>query len=80
MKQVEIGTLMYEDFKELLVAMKAAYPLWRGNYWREETIQKLINKFPEGQIVIKVDGMVVGCALSIIVDYSKFGMYTLMPK
>jgi GNAT superfamily N-acetyltransferase len=38
-----------------------------------ETINKLINKFPQGQIVIKVDGMVVGCALSIIVDYNRFG-------
>ena len=73
MKQIEIGTLKYEDFQQLLTAMKAAYPLWRGNYWREETIRKLINKFPEGQIVIKVDDIVVGCALSIIVNYSKFG-------
>lgn len=73
MKKIEIGGLKFEDFTELLVAMKAAYPLWRGNYWHEETIQKLINKFPEGQIVIKADGVVVGCALSIIVDYNKFG-------
>src|SRR6185437_2140100 len=73
MKKIEIGTLKYEDFQQLLTAMKAAYPLWRGNYWREETIRKLINKFPEGQIVIKVDDVVVGCALSIIVNYSKFG-------
>jgi predicted amidohydrolase len=73
MKQVEIGSLKYEDFQELLMAMKAAYPRWSGNYWRQDTIQKLINKFPEGQIVIKVDGVVVGCALSIIVDYKKFG-------
>ena len=73
MKQIEIGHLKYEDFQQLLSAMKAAYPLWGGNYWREETIQKLIKKFPEGQIVIKVDGVVVGCALSIIVSYNKFG-------
>jgi len=73
MKKIEIGTLKYEDFQQLLTAMKAAYPLWRGNYWGEETIQKLINKFPEGQIVIKVDDVVVGCALSIIVNYSKYG-------
>lgn len=36
-------------------------------------IEKLINRFPEGQIVIKADGVVVGCALSIIVKYDKFG-------
>jgi predicted amidohydrolase/GNAT superfamily N-acetyltransferase len=73
MKQIEIGSLKYEDFQELLVAMKAAYPRWNGNYWSVETIKKLIDKFPEGQIVIKVDGVVVGCALSIIVDYNRFG-------
>ncbi|MEO8821606.1 MAG: hypothetical protein ABI374_12230 [Ginsengibacter sp.] len=53
--------------------MKAAYPLLGGYYWREETIQKLIKKIPDGQIVIEVDGVVVGCALSIIVNYNKFG-------
>jgi hypothetical protein len=26
MKQIEIGTLKYEDFQQLLTAMKAAYP------------------------------------------------------
>jgi len=73
MKKIEIGHLIYEDFQQLLTAMKAAYPRWSGNYWSPETIQKLINKFPEGQIVIKADGVVVGCALSIIVNYNKFG-------
>ena len=73
MKQIEIGHLKYEDFKQLLSAMKAAYASWTGSYWSPETIQRLINKFPEGQIVIKADGVVVGCALSIIVNYSKFG-------
>jgi len=73
MKQIEIGTLQYENFQQLLEAMKAAYPLWSGNYWREETIKKLIDKFPQGQIVLKVDNVVIGCALSIIVDYKRFG-------
>lgn len=73
MKQIEIGNLKFDDFQELLTAMKAAYPRWPGNYWSSQTIQKLIDKFPEGQIVIKADGKVVGCALSIIVNYSRFG-------
>ncbi|MEO8415861.1 MAG: bifunctional GNAT family N-acetyltransferase/carbon-nitrogen hydrolase family protein [Ginsengibacter sp.] len=72
-KQIEIGNLKSEDYKELLTAMKASYTNWQGSYWTIETINKLINKFPQGQIVIKVDGMVVGCALSLIVDYDKFG-------
>jgi GNAT superfamily N-acetyltransferase len=32
----------------------------------------LIDKFPEGQVGIKVDNELAGCALSIIVDYSAF--------
>lgn len=70
---VVIENLEFEDYKELLSAMKAAYPNWPGNYWSAESISKLIRKFPDGQIVIKADGIVVGCALSLIVDYTKFG-------
>jgi predicted amidohydrolase/GNAT superfamily N-acetyltransferase len=73
MKNIEIGNLKYEDYQELLTTMKVSYPLWSGNYWSAQSISKLINKFPEGQIVIKADDMVVGCTLSIIVDYNRFG-------
>ncbi len=73
MKNIEIGNLQPQDYEQLLSAMKAAYPRWGGNYWTLETIEKLILKFPEGQIVIRADGKVVGCTLSIIVDYSRFG-------
>lgn len=73
MKKVEINNLAFEDYKQLLTAMKAAYLQWPGSYWSVENIHKLINKFPQGQIVIKADDVVVGCALSMIVDYKRFG-------
>ena len=73
MKNIEISNLKFEDYKELLISMKASYANWPGNYWSEKSIEKLIQKFPEGQIVIKADGKVVGCTLAIIVDYSRFG-------
>ncbi|MBW7891872.1 MAG: bifunctional GNAT family N-acetyltransferase/carbon-nitrogen hydrolase family protein [Chitinophagaceae bacterium] len=72
-EQIEIGTLRFEDYQELLEAMKASYVGWQGGYWSLGAIERLIEKFPEGQIVIKADGVVVGCALSIIVDYKRFG-------
>ena len=72
-EQVEIGTLHFEDYQQLLLAMKASYQGWQGGYWSPEAIKNLITRFPEGQIVIKAGGIVVGCALSIIVDYKKFG-------
>ncbi|MEO6820082.1 MAG: bifunctional GNAT family N-acetyltransferase/carbon-nitrogen hydrolase family protein [Ginsengibacter sp.] len=73
MENIEIGNLSKEDYKELIIAMEAAYPVWKGNYWSVNSIDKLINIFPEGQIVIKADNVVVGCALSIIVNYNTFG-------
>jgi predicted amidohydrolase/GNAT superfamily N-acetyltransferase len=70
---IETGHLKSKDYEELLEAMRAAYSDWQGSYWTLETINKLIKKFPEGQLVIKVDDVVVGCALSIIVEYDKYG-------
>jgi len=32
----------------------------------------LINRFPEGQVVVKVNKQIAGCALSIIVEYDQF--------
>lgn len=72
-KQIEIGNLVLEDYNQLIETMKAAYPFWQGGYWSEGAIEKIITQFPEGQIVIKADGIVVGCALSIVVDYDAFG-------
>ena len=31
-----------------------------------------MKKFPDGQVVVKVNGEVVGCALSLIVNYDRF--------
>lgn len=73
MENIQIDNLHLEDYKELLSSMKAAYPQWPGSYWSLPSIQRLIEKFPEGQIVIKADDKVVGCSLSIIVNYAKFG-------
>lgn len=67
-EKIELGTLSLDDYQQLITAMKAAYPMWQGSYWSLSSLEKLINEFPEGQIVIKVDDKVVGCALSLVVD------------
>jgi predicted amidohydrolase/ribosomal protein S18 acetylase RimI-like enzyme len=71
-EQLELKQLLIEDYQQLLTAMKASYPGWQGSYWSVESIQRLINRFPEGQMVVVVNGVVVGCALSLIVDYNRF--------
>lgn len=70
---IEIQNLKIEHFKQLLTAMKAAYKNWQGSFWSEGPIEKLIKKFPAGQIVILADDQVVGCALSIVVKYDDYG-------
>jgi predicted amidohydrolase/GNAT superfamily N-acetyltransferase len=70
--QLSIEPLSLDDYQQLLVTMKASYPNWQGSFWSAGAIENLLTKFPDGQIVIKADGVVVGCALSIIVDYGRF--------
>lgn len=71
-KHIELGNLSIGDYQELMEVMRAAYPKWTGGYWSLPVIADLIQRFPKGQLVIKADGKVVGCALSIIVNYNKF--------
>ncbi|WP_204260385.1 carbon-nitrogen hydrolase family protein [Muriicola jejuensis] len=61
-----------DDYQELKKAMIEAYTSMPNAYWREHHIEKLIDLFPEGQVVMKINGELAGCALSIIVDYSQF--------
>ena len=70
--KIELVFLKLGDYEELKQAMIEAYSNMPEVYWKEEHIKKLIEKFPDGQIGIKVDNELAGCALSIIVDYSQF--------
>lgn len=69
---IELKYLKNEDYQSLKEAMISSYALMPNAYWKEHHIQSLINKFSEGQVVIKINGELAGCALSIIVDYDTF--------
>jgi len=71
-ENVELEFLTLTDYQELKEAMIEVYSSMPNAYWSEEHIKLLIEKFPEGQVVIKINGQLAGCALSIIVDYDKF--------
>ncbi len=70
--EIKIRKLQEEDYKGLKEAMTAAYE-GLGSIWRESSILKLIQVFPEGQMCVEVDGRVAACSLSIIVQYVLFG-------
>src|SRR5690606_34502571 len=71
-ENIELKYLSISDYQELKDAMIEAYSNLTNAYWQEHHIQALIDKFPEGQVVIKVNNHLAGCALSIVVDYDKF--------
>ncbi len=71
-ENIALSFLTPADFPELKEAMVSAYGNMRHDYWEEEELQTLIDKFKEGQVVIKVNNQLAGCALAIIVDYDKY--------
>lgn len=71
-ENIELTFLTLDDYQELKAAMIESYTTMPNSYWREHQIKTLIDQFPEGQVVIKVNNLIAGCALAIIVDYSKF--------
>jgi len=71
-ESIDLEFIKIEDYEELKEVMIASYHTMPESYWKEHHVASLIDKFPEGQIVIKINGKIAGCALSIIVDYSKY--------
>ena len=71
-ENIELQYLTIHDYQELKQAMIEVYFNMQNTYWEESQIQSLITKFPEGQVVIKINGELAGCALSLMVDYDKF--------
>lgn len=70
--KIELEFLKLEDYFALKDVMVSAYSSMPDAYWKENHIKILLNKFPEGQVVIKVNGQLAGCALSIIINQADF--------
>ena len=59
-ENIELKFLDLNDYQELKTAMISAYTNMPGAYWKEEHIASLIEKFPDGQVVIKINGQLAG--------------------
>jgi len=71
-ENIELLYLSFDDYQQLKAAMIESYSSMQDAYWKKSHFDKLIRTFPEGQVVVKVNGELAGCALSIIVDYDQF--------
>ena len=70
-KKVTVRPLQIDDYSQLVQSFRRTYTDGSDVFWSRKQIEKLIEIFPEGQIVTEADRKIVGCALSIIVDYDK---------
>src|SRR5690606_35552814 len=71
-ENISLAYLTVEDYQDLKDAMIESYSTMPNQYWREAQIKSLIEKFPEGQVVIKVNDQIAGCASSLIIEEEKF--------
>lgn len=71
-ENVELAFLTIDDYQELKQVMIHSYQNMPNSYWKEHHIKKLLTIFPEGQVVVKVNGQIAGCALSIVIDSKKY--------
>jgi hypothetical protein len=71
-ENIELSFLTLDDYQQLKEATLASYTHMPEAFWGREYLQRLIERFPEGQVVIKVNQQIAGGALSIIVDYESF--------
>ncbi|ADQ16486.1 Nitrilase/cyanide hydratase and apolipoprotein N-acyltransferase [Leadbetterella byssophila DSM 17132] len=72
MEHIELEALTLEDYQELKALMITTYDTVDDPYWEKYQIKRLIDIFPEGQVVIKVNKVLAGCVLSIIIDEDHF--------
>lgn len=68
---LNLRNLQIEDYPQLKALMDRVYNDI-GGAWPEHTIQKLVQEFPDGQIVIEDDQTIIGVALSVQVNYDTF--------
>ncbi|XPV68394.1 MAG: carbon-nitrogen hydrolase family protein [Halarcobacter sp.] len=70
--KIELVYLKKEDHNSICTLMENEYRHLDDSSWSKEEYEALIDKFPNGQVAIKIDGEFAGFALCIIVDYTKF--------
>ena len=70
--KLKLRNLQLTDFEDVKEIMNLVYADFGGTWTREE-FEEQIKRFPEGQICIENKGKAVAVALSVIVDYSRYG-------
>lgn len=70
--KVELKYLTREQYPQLKELMLTCYPKVEDPAWERKHVNTLIDLFPKGQVVVMVDGVLAGAALSILIKYDRF--------
>ncbi|HEX6928443.1 MAG TPA: GNAT family N-acetyltransferase, partial [Gammaproteobacteria bacterium] len=68
-----LRNLRPEDHPALSRLMARAYSGIKDSRWSKDEFVAQLNRFPEGQLCIEDNGDVVAAALTLIVNYARFG-------
>lgn len=68
---LQLRNLREDDYPQLKSLMDKVYADI-GGAWEEHTVRKLSREFPEGQICLEDNGVIVGVALTVRVVYDRF--------
>ena len=69
---IELTYLKPEDYEGIKQVMIDAYEGLSSAYWQKDQYLRLLKTFPEGQIAVRVNDKIAGCALSLIIDSKQF--------
>ncbi len=67
--KLDIRNLKLSDYDDVSKIMQLVYANM-GGAWTRKEFKKLLSIFPQGQICIEDNGVVVACALALVIDYS----------
>ena len=70
--KLKLRNLRPSDYQDMRSIMERVYRAL-GEYWSEAEYASHLTRFPQGQICIEDHGQVVAAALSLIIDFSKYG-------
>ncbi|HET6654701.1 MAG TPA: GNAT family N-acetyltransferase [Gammaproteobacteria bacterium] len=71
--RLRLRNVRVEDYADIKTIMDLVYPGTLGGAWSPAQFRAQVNRFPDGQICIEDNGRVVAVAISLIVDYDRFG-------
>lgn len=70
-QKIVVRPIKIADYDQLVDLQKQCFP--GTEPWTKDQIQSQLDLFPEGQICLEIDGLLVASSSSLIVDFNLYG-------